>query len=33
VAFVAELHHCSVLSALEMVEMLANTYPEVWGAA
>jgi hypothetical protein len=33
VAFVAELNHTSVVRALEMVEILADTSPEAWRVA
>jgi hypothetical protein len=33
VTFVAELHHTSAVRALEMVEILAATYPEAWRTA
>jgi hypothetical protein len=33
VAFVAEFNRCSVVEALETVEVLADTYPQAWGAA
>jgi hypothetical protein len=33
VTFVAELNHTSVVRALEMVEILADTYPDAWSAA
>jgi hypothetical protein len=33
VAFVAEFNRCSVVEALETVEVLADTCPQVWGPA